>query len=70
MQKNDVSKIMNVVRPDISPAVYDLLKHTQPTTASVERSFSMLPKLFAKDKNFKVEDVKQYMIADFNWSAW
>ena len=35
MQDNDISKITNMERPDISPGVYSLLKHCQPTTTSV-----------------------------------
>ena len=35
---------------DISPAVYHMLQNSQPTFASVERSFSMMKKLLAKDK--------------------
>ena len=42
-------------RQDISPAVYHMLENSQPTSASVERSFSMLQKLLAKERNFKVE---------------
>ena len=53
---------MKVERPDISLAVYSLLQHPQPTTASAERSFSMLQKLLAKHKNFRGENVKEYMI--------
>ena len=49
---------------DISPAVCHMLQNSQPTSASVERSFSMLKKLLAKDRNFKVENVQQY-IYDF-----
>ena len=56
MQSNDISKIMNMERSDISPAVYSLLQHSQHTTASVE-SFSMLRKLLAKNKNVKVENI-------------
>ena len=44
-------KIINMERPDISSAVYGLL-HSQPTTASAEKSFSTLGKLLAKDRNF------------------
>ena len=33
---------MNMERQDISPAVYHVLQDSQPTFASVERSFSML----------------------------
>ena len=51
---NDISKIINMERQDISPAVYHMLENSQPTSASVERSFSMLKKLLAKDGNFKV----------------
>ena len=59
MQNNDISKMINMVRPDISPAVYSLLQYSQHTTASVERSFSLLRKLLAKDRNFRVKNVKQ-----------
>ena len=53
-------------RQDISPAVYHMLQTSQPTSASVERSFSMLKKLLAKDRNFKAENVRHYMILRFN----
>ncbi|MEL7309854.1 MAG: hypothetical protein AAGK05_19800, partial [Pseudomonadota bacterium] len=32
------------------------------STASIERSFSMLKKLLAKDRNFKPHNVKQFII--------
>jgi len=70
MQNNDISKIINMERQDISPAVYSLLQNSQPTTASVERSFSMLKKLLAKDRNFKAKNVLYYMILHFNSSTW
>ena len=66
MQKSDISKIMNMEGPNISPAVSSLLSHSQCTTASGERSFSMLQKLLAKDRNFKVDNIKQYMTIHFN----
>ena len=49
LEKNDSSEIMAMNRQEISPTVYGLLQHCQPTTASVERSFSMLSKLLAKN---------------------
>ena len=58
MQNNDISEIINMERQDISPAVYHMLQNSQLISASVERSFSMLKKLFAKDRNFKVENVR------------
>ena len=70
MQNNDISEIINMERQDILPAVYHMLQISQPTSASVERSFSMLKKLLAKDRNFKVENVRHYMILHFNASTW
>ena len=70
MQNNDISEIINMERQDISPAVYHMLQNAQPTSASVQRSFSMLKKLLAKDRNFKVENVRHYMILHFNASTW
>ena len=57
-------------RQDISPAVYHKLQNSQPTSAFVERSFSMLKKLLAKDKNLKDENVRHYMTLHFNASTW
>ena len=70
MQNNDISEIINMERQDISPAVYHMLQNSQSTFASVERSFSMLKKLLASDRNFKVENVRQYMILHVNASIW
>ena len=52
-------------RQDISPAVYHVLQNSKPTSASVGRSFSMLKKLFAKDRNFKVENVRDFTLHGF-----
>ena len=70
MQNNNISEIINMERQAISPAVYQMLQNSQPTSASVERSFSMLKKLLAKDRNFKVENVRHYIILHFNASTW
>ena len=70
MQNNDISAIINMKRQDISLVVYHMLQNSQTTSASVERSFSMLKKFLAKDKNFKVENVRHYMILYFNESTW
>ena len=70
MQNNNISEIINMERQDILPAVYHMLENFQPTSASVERSFSMFKKLLAKDRNFKVKNVRHYMILHFNASSW
>ena len=69
MQNNDISEVMSTERHDISPAVYHMLQNSQPTSASVKESFSMLKKLLVKDRNFKVENVRHYMILHFNAST-
>ena len=70
MQNNDISVIRNIERQDISPAVYHMLQNFQPTSASVQKTFSMLKKLLAKHRNFKAENVRHYMILHFITSTW
>ena len=70
MQNNDISEIINKKGQDILPAVNHMLQNSQPTSASVERSFSMLKKLLANDRHFKVENVRHYMILHFNATIW
>ena len=69
-QNNDISEIIDMERQDILSAVYDMLQNSQPTSASVKRSFSILKKLLAKDRNFKIENVRHYMILHCNASNW
>ena len=69
MQNNDISEVTNMERQDISSAVYHMLQTSQPTSASVERSLSMLKKLSANDRNFKDEKVRHHMILHFNAST-
>ena len=57
-------------RQEVSPAVYQMLQNSQATSVSVERNFSKLKKLLAKDKNFKIENVRHYMILHINASIW
>ena len=68
-ESNYIYEIRNMERQDISTAVYHILQNSQPTSASVERSFSMLKKLLAKDRNFKAKNVRHYMILHFNAST-
>ena len=70
MQNNDISEIIIMERQDILPAMYHVLQNSQPTSASVERSFSMSKKLLAKDRNFKAENVRHYIILHFNVATW
>ena len=46
---NDNDAIARLTNVDISPTIYQLLRECPPTSISLERSFSMLKKLHAKD---------------------
>ena len=69
MQNNGISEIINMERQGISPAVYHMLQNSQPTSAFCRKIFHV-KKLWAKDRNFKVENVRHYMILYFNVSTW
>ena len=61
--------ITKMSRQEVAPAVYCLLQRCQPTMAAEERSFSMLNKLLAKDKNFLPKDVKCNMCVQYDLST-
>ena len=65
---SDLETIINCTNLTIDPTSYALLQKSQPTSASVERSFSMLSKLLRKDKSFDVKNVKKYMMLYYNKS--
>ena len=54
--------------PDHSPAEVALLQRAQPTSASVERSFSILKKMLCPGRNFDKDNVHSYLIMRFNCS--
>ena len=58
MQNNDISEMINMLRQDISPAVYHMLQNSQSTSASIERSFSMLKNCWPRTEISKVENVR------------
>ena len=66
LKKNDIEIIMTAERPDIAPATYAKLLNCQPTSAAVERIFSMLNKMLAKDKNFNPQNVKNCITLHYN----
>ena len=70
MQNNNISEKINMEKQDISPDVYHMLQNSQPTSSSEERSFSMLKKLLPKNRNFKIENMRHYIILHFNASTW
>ena len=64
--KNDITSIVKMERENISPHLYNLLQKSQATSASVKRSFSTLRKILAKDRNFREDHAKQYLMVKYN----
>ena len=59
LSNSDLETIINCTNLTIDPTSYALLQKAEPTSAAVERSFSMLNKLLRKDRNFDVKNVKK-----------
>ena len=70
LSNSDLKTITNCTNLTIDPTSYALLQKAQPTSAAVERSFSMLSKLLRKDRNFVVKNVKKYMMLYYNKKSW
>ena len=70
LSNSDLETIINCTNLTIDPTSYALLQKPQPTSAAVERSFSMLSKLLRKDRNFDVKNVKKYTMLYYNQKSW
>ena len=66
LSNSDLETIIKCTNLTIDPTSYALLQNAQPTSAVVERSFSMLSKLLRKDRNFDVKNAKKYMMLYYN----
>ena len=66
LSNSDLETILNCTNLTIDPTSYALLQKAQSSSATVERSFSMLSKLTRKDRNFDVKNVKTYMMLYYN----
>ena len=66
IKKNGISKLYDCSDTTIEPFVYAKLYHCQSTSISVERCFSILNKLLAKDRNFKPENIDNYLVCKYN----
>ena len=58
LSNSDLETTINCTNLTIDPTNYALLQKAQPTSAAVERSYSMLSKLLRKNRNFDVKNVK------------
>ena len=66
LESNEIFAIHQMKNQTVSPKTYALLLNCQPTSCSVERSFSLLGKLLAKDRNFNVANVQKYICVLYN----
>ena len=66
LEKNYAKNIEEKSRPDIFPALNAKLLTYQPTSASVERSFSMLKSMIHENRNFTDAHVAFYYKIVFN----
>lgn len=64
--KTDMIAIIECSKDNTSPTMYALLQKCQSTSVSVERSFSMLTKLLAKDRPFLEENITHYLTIHYN----
>ena len=62
LSNSDLETIINCTNLTIDPTSYALFQKAQPTSAAVERLFSML----RKDRNFDIKNVKKYMMLYHN----
>ena len=67
LNDNDISTISLIKDLNISPSKYVILGNCSPTSISVERSFSMLKKLLAKDRNFNSNNISDYFCCYYNY---
>ena len=70
LSNSDLETIINCTNLTIDLISYALLQKAQPTSAAVERSFSILSKVLRKDRNFDVKNVKKYMMLCYNKKSW
>ena len=65
---SDLKAIVDMTLPNVSPKVYAQLLNCQATSCTLERSFSMLGKLLAKDRHFSPNNVCKYLALYINKS--
>ena len=60
------TETLKASRKNVSPALYADLQRCQPTSAAVERSFSVLNNVLRKDRPFLPENVEKYLRLYYN----
>ena len=67
IEKNEAKIICEMTDAKFSPAEYALLQNAQPTSADVERSFSLSKNILKENRNFASENIGDYIICAFNF---
>ena len=70
LSNSDLETVINCTNLTIDPTSYALLQKTQPVSAAIERSFSMLSKLLRKDRKVDVKNVKKIYDAVLQKKCW
>ncbi|MGL6120339.1 MAG: hypothetical protein ACRC0V_07510 [Fusobacteriaceae bacterium] len=66
LKKNDILNIKSMSNERLNPETYCFLLKSQATSVQVERSFSILNKFNAKDRNFNDENFSKNLILHYN----
>lgn len=66
LAKNDITNLVRSENPNISPSLKISFMKCPPTSIDVERSFSMLKKMLATDRNFMAENIINYFYFYYN----
>jgi len=64
----DLKATVEMTRPNINPGLRAKLLNCQATSCTVERRFSMLGKILAKDRHFSPENIWKYLALYVNKS--
>lgn len=66
VKKNDILLIQNMTNKNLSPELYCQLLKCPPSSALVERSFSILNAMMRKNRNFSEENCCKYIFVKYN----
>lgn len=69
LEGGDIRRIMSMENETINPSIYAMLLNSQATSIMVERSFSMLKKICADDRNFAAGNLGKYLILYYNYMS-
>ncbi len=66
LDKSGITEIMENTKPGLTPHQHASLRKSQSTSITVERSFSMVKKINARDRNFRSGNIEDYLLCKYN----